>query len=400
MQKFTVSELTGLIQKNLEGAFPSVMVEGELSNCRPSSTGHLYFSLKDSGAKIDGVIFKNRLPLPFKPQDGMLIRAQGRISVFPPRGSYQIVCEALELAGAGDILAMLEKRKRALAAEGLFDAENKKPIPRFPETVGVISSPTGAAVQDILNILKRRAGGIRVIVLPAPVQGPEAAVIITRRIEQANQWKLADVLILGRGGGSIEDMLPFSEEIVVRAAAASQIPLVSAVGHEIDWALCDYAADLRAPTPSAAAELVSGMRGEALARVTGLKTEMAGLVRQRIDRIRLLIKPFGEEDLELRFRSILQPTLVRLDDAREALINGLKEGIAELRRRAELARMGLEAASPLSILERGYSVVINEETGRALRSSSDTKPGDRLSIRPRKGLVNARTEGSIEYEKL
>jgi exodeoxyribonuclease VII large subunit len=392
-QKFTVSELTGLIQANLEGAFPSIIVEGELSNCKPSSTGHLYFSLKDPGAKIDGVMFKNRLPfLSFEPRDGMLLRARGRISVFPPRGSYQIVCEEFEPAGTGDILAMLEKRKQALAAEGLFDVERKKPIPRFPETVGVVSSPTGAAVQDILNILKRRAGGIRVIVFPTPVQGPEAAPIIARRIEQANQWKLADVLIIGRGGGSLEDLLPFSEEVVVRAVAASQIPVVSAVGHEIDNALSDLASDLRAPTPSAAAELVSGMRSEALKRIIGLKGEMTAAVMQRIDRARLLIKPFGMDDLELRFRAILQPALIRLDDAKETLINGLKEHIALLRRREELARIGLEAANPLAILERGYSVVINEETGMVLRRHSDTKPGDRLSIRPCEGLVRARTE--------
>jgi exodeoxyribonuclease VII large subunit len=392
-QKLTVSELTGLIQVNLEGAFPSIIVEGELSNCRPSSTGHLYFSLKDPGAKLDGVMFKNRLPfLGFEPRDGMLLRARGRISVFPPRGSYQLVCEELELAGAGDILAMLEKRKQAFAAEGLFDAERKKPIPRFPETVGVVSSPTGAALQDILNILKRRAGGINVIVLPAPVQGPEAAPVIARRIEQANQWELADVLIVGRGGGSLEDLLPFSEEAVVRAIAASAIPVVSAVGHEIDNALSDLAADLRAPTPSAAAELVSGMRGEARERIINLKFEIAETIRQRTGRVRLLIKPFAPEDLEMRFRTILQPALVRLDDAKETLINSLKEHIGELRRRAELARMGLEAASPLSILERGYSVVINEESGKALRRASDTKPGDRLSIRTFEGSLSARTE--------
>ncbi|MDR2662034.1 MAG: exodeoxyribonuclease VII large subunit, partial [Treponema sp.] len=253
-QKYTVSELTGLIQANLENAFPQVLVEGELSNCRPSSTGHLYFSLKDPGAKIDGVMFKNRLAfLGFEPRDGMLLRVRGRISVYPQRGNYQLVCEDMELAGAGNILAMLENRKRALAAEGLFDPERKKPIPRFPETVGVVSSPTGAAVQDILNILKRRAEGIRVIILPAPVQGVDAAPIIARRIEQANRWNLAEVLIVGRGGGSLEDLLPFSEEAVVRAVAESEIPVISAVGHEIDNALSDLAADLRAPTPSAAA---------------------------------------------------------------------------------------------------------------------------------------------------
>jgi exodeoxyribonuclease VII large subunit len=210
VRKLTVSELTDLIRRCLEGSFSSVLVEGELSNFRPSSTGHYYFSIKDAGAIISGVMFKNRLRyLTFEPRDGMLIRAKGSISVYNQRGTYQIICESLEIAGTGDILAMLEKRKRALAAEGLFDEDRKKPLPRFPRAVGVISSPTGAAVRDILNILKRRAPGVKVIILPAPVQGAEAAAIIAARIEQANQWHLADTLIVGRGGGSLEDLLPF-----------------------------------------------------------------------------------------------------------------------------------------------------------------------------------------------
>ncbi|MDR0602163.1 MAG: exodeoxyribonuclease VII large subunit, partial [Treponema sp.] len=187
--RLTVSELTEFIRRCLEGNFGVLAVEGEVSNCRPSSTGHLYFTLKDTGAAISAVMFSNRFRfLAFEPRDGMLVRVRGRLSVYPQRGSYQIVCEEMEPAGAGDILAMLEKRKQALAAQGLFDEDRKKPIPRFPETVGVVSSPTGAAVRDILNILRRRAPGIRVIILPAPVQGQEAAGIIARRIEQANAW--------------------------------------------------------------------------------------------------------------------------------------------------------------------------------------------------------------------
>jgi exodeoxyribonuclease VII large subunit len=392
-QKYTVSELTGLIQANLENAFPQVIVEGELSNCRPSSTGHLYFSLKDSGAKIDGVMFKNRLPfLGFEPRDGMLLRVRGRISVYPQRGNYQLVCDDMELAGAGDILAMLENRKRALAAEGLFDAERKKPIPRFPETVGVVSSPTGAAVQDILNILKRRAEGIRVIILPAPVQGADAAPVIARRIEQANRWKLVDVLIVGRGGGSLEDLLPFSEEAVVRAVAESEIPVISAVGHEIDNALSDLAADLRAPTPSAAAELVSANRSDLRCRIGALKEELSAAVKARTDRARLLAKPFGVDDLEQRFRAILQPTLVRFDDAKEKILTTLRERIDAYRRRVELAAARLEAGSPLAVLERGFSVVTNERTGKVLRRPEDAVAGDGLTIRLLEGLVKAKAE--------
>jgi exodeoxyribonuclease VII large subunit len=395
--KLSVSELTELIRQKLEGSFSSVTVEGELSNCRPSSTGHLYFTLKDSGAAISGVMFKNRLRyLSFEPKDGMLLRVRGNISVYAQRGTYQIICEEIEQAGTGDILVMLEKRKRRLAEEGLFDEDRKKPIPRFPETVGVVSSPTGAALRDILNILGRRAGGIRVIILPAPVQGAEAAPIITRRIEQANRWRLADVLIVGRGGGSLEDLLPFSEEAVVRAIAASEIPVVSAVGHEIDWALSDYAADLRAPTPSAAAELVSESRFEIRETIRVLGRQIREALRGRLERTHLLLKPFGLEDLEYRFRSILQPRLVRFDDAKEALIKALSDKVAELRRRLDLARTGLEAASPVSVLERGFSVVIHEKSGRTLCNAKNVQPGDPLIIRPLVGLIKARTESVYE----
>ena len=391
--KLTVSQLTERIRSCLEGNFRELVVEGEVSNCRPSSTGHLYFTLKDAGAAISAVMFKNRCRfLGFEPRDGMLLRVRGSVSVYAQRGSYQIICEEIEQAGAGDILAMLEKRKRALAAEGLFDGDRKRPLPRFPGRVGVVSSPTGAALRDILNILKRRAPGIAVVILPAPVQGADAAPIIARRIEQANQWRLADVLIVGRGGGSLEDLLPFSEEAVVRAVAASGIPVVSAVGHEIDWALADFAADVRAPTPSAAAELVSQGPCEAREAIRMLAGIVESAMRTRLDRARLLVKPFRLEDLEYRFRAILQPRLVRFDDAKESLLAGLSERLRELRRRMELAQTALEAASPLAVMERGFAAVFHGETGRLIRRAADVRAGDPLLIRPREGLISARVE--------
>jgi exodeoxyribonuclease VII large subunit len=256
----------------------------------------------------------------------------------------------------------------------------------------VVSSPTGAALRDILNILGRRAGGVRVVILPAPVQGAEAAAIIVRRIEQANRWRLADVLIVGRGGGSLEDLLPFSEEVVVRAIASSEIPVISAVGHEIDWALSDFAADLRAPTPSAAAELVSANRTDILEQVKRAGEFLWETMDARLDRAWLLIKPFSTEDLEYRFRGILQPRLVRFDDAKEALLENLSERIGNMRRRVELATVNLEAANPRAILERGFSVVLREKTGKVLRHAGETKPGERLIIRPVEGIITANTE--------
>jgi exodeoxyribonuclease VII large subunit len=389
----TVSEITELIRISLEGSFDRITVEGEVSNCRPSSTGHLYFVLKDRQAVLQAVMFKNRLrSLDFEVADGLLVRATGSISVYAQRGTYQLICEGLQRAGTGDILALLEERKQRLAREGLFDQARKKPLPRFPQTVAVVSSPTGAAIRDILNVLQRRAAGIRVIILPAPVQGTDAAPIIAQRIGQANRWNLAEVLIVGRGGGSLEDLLPFSEEEVVRAIAESRIPVISAVGHEIDWALSDFAADLRAPTPSAAAELVSQNRAEALERVRDCKDQMYRAIKAKTDRARLLARPFAREDLEFRFRSILQPRLVRFDDAKENLLLALSDRIREGRRRLELAVASLEAASPRAILERGFSVVVNQRTGRILRDAATVELGDPLLIQPERGRLVARTE--------
>ena len=389
---FTVSELTEQIRTCLEGSFSYVCVEGELSNCRLASSGHLYFSLKDFNAKIDAVMFRNKLKsLTFEPKDGMLLRVRGALSVYAPRGTYSIVCEEMEIAGAGEILAILEKRKQKLAAQGLFDAERKKPLPRFPAVVGVVSSPTGAAVRDILNILARRAAGIKVIILPAPVQGDEAASLIAARIRQANHWRIADVLIVGRGGGSLEDLLSFSDEEVVRAVAESKIPVVSAVGHEIDWALCDYAADLRAPTPSAAAELVSESRAAITDTIKSMKENFKNVIQTRIERARLLLKPFDLRDLEYRFRAILQPRLIRLDDAKDALVKAIADRKENLRGRIALASAVIEATSPLAAMERGFSVVTNSN-GAIVRNSAKVKKGERLFIRPLKGKINAIVE--------
>jgi exodeoxyribonuclease VII large subunit len=393
-RKYTVTELTELIRGALENTFcGGITVEGEISNCRPSSIGHLYFTLKDAHAIISAAMFKNSLRgLAFQPKDGMLVRARGRISVYAPRGSYQITCDSLELAGEGDILAMLERRKRQLAAEGLFDENRKRQLPRFPEKVGVVSSPTGAAVRDILNVLRRRALGLDVLILPALVQGVEAASVIAARIRQANQWQLADVLIVGRGGGSIEDLLPFSDEMVVRAIAESKIPIVSAVGHEIDWALSDFAADLRAPTPSAAAELVSENRGEALLWVRNQAANLYTSIRARAETCRLLLKPFNLTEIEHRFRGILQPYLVRLDDAKENLLSAFREHLAFIRSILERRRAVLETASPLAVLERGFSIVTNTRTGKLVRRQQDVQAADIVNIRPAHGLITAKVE--------
>jgi exodeoxyribonuclease VII large subunit len=227
------------------------------------------------------------------------------------------------------------------------------------------------------------------VILPCPVQGAEAAPAIARRIEQANAWKLADVLIVGRGGGSLEDLLPFSEEVVIRAVAASRIPVVSAVGHEIDWALSDFASDLRAPTPSAAAELVSEGCYDTAHTVETLSRTLEDAIRNRLDRIHLLLRPFSVEDLEYRFRAILQPRLVRFDDAKETLLSNISGQIRDVRTRLELAFTALEASNPMAVMERGFSLVTLKKTGLVIRSADAVKSGDELIIRPLAGIINA-----------
>lgn len=251
---FSVSDASALLKGVVETAFPRIKIRGELSQITRATSGHIYMTIKDSGAAISVIIWRGT-PLPFKLDDGLEVIITGRFTTYPARSNYQIIASEIEMAGAGAILKMLEERKRKLAAEGLFDASRKKPLPRLPQTIGVVTSPTGAAFQDIQNRLRERFP-VRVILYPATVQGATAAAEVAAGIEYFNRANNVDVIIVARGGGSLEDLLPFSEEIVVRAAAASKIPLISGVGHEPDWMLIDFAADVRAPTPTGAAETV------------------------------------------------------------------------------------------------------------------------------------------------
>lgn len=386
---FTVSNLTSLIREILEGTFSNITLEGEISNYRPNSSGHLYFTLKDEGAQISAVMFRGRaMSLDFVPKDGMKVKCTGSISVYAPRGNYQIIINKMEIAGAGNILQILEERKKRLAAEGLFNSENKKPIPRFSKRVGIVTSPTGAALRDILQITKRRNPGVDVVILPALVQGDGAAITIANMVKTANDFNLCDVLIVGRGGGSLEDLLPFSEEVVVRAIAASRIPVVSAVGHEIDWALSDYAADMRAPTPSAAAELVVPKQSDILQGLAAYKEEFYNQITGKVERLKLMIKSFDVGNMEVRFRSIEQPLLNRLENARQSLIDGMNTKIKDTRQIIQQSVHILEQASPQTILNRGYSMVRTSD-GKIVRSPLDAAKGTKLEITPAQGKIFA-----------
>ena len=386
---FSVSQITDLIKEILETSFRTITIEGEISNWRPSAAGHIYFTLKDNAAQIKAVIFRGAaMKLNFRPKDGDKVRCTGSLSVYAPQGNYQIIVNTMEIAGAGNILQMLEERKRKLAAEGLFDDSRKKPLPAMPKTIGVVTSPTGAAIRDILNVTKRRNPGMNIIVLPAIVQGDGAAQTICKMIEIANFYQLCDLLIVGRGGGSLEDLLPFSEESVVRAVAASRIPTISAVGHEIDWALCDYAADRRAPTPSAAAEMAVPLLADIQQNLATYKDNFYNIIKQRTNNARLMVKAFNPESLEVRFRNIQQPLLNRFAAAREALPQNLQEKIRDLRVRIKQNVTVLENASPQTIFDRGYSMVTGPD-GKVVRDAAALNVGDKLVITPARGKITA-----------
>lgn len=386
---FTVSQLTGLIKTMLERTFPSVLLKGEISNFRPSANGHLYFVLKDEGAQITAVMFRGKASsLTFSPKDGMLVQVKGALSVYPPRGNYQFIITSMTKAGMGDIMEMIEERKRKLQAEGLFDSARKRPLPLFPSTVGVVTSPTGAALRDILQITRRRNDAVSVTVLPALVQGEEAAQSIVSMIQAANRWQLCDVLIVGRGGGSLEDLLPFSEESVVRAIAASRIPVVSAVGHEIDWALSDFAADIRAPTPSAAAELVVPLKTALMDSIQNERETLCQAMQQRLQNLRLMLLTFTPESMEMHVHRITQPLRHRLELVRTELPQQMRQRMQDSRHRVAQCMQLLEVCNPQTIFERGYSMV-TDSTGAVIRNAADIPEGSTITVRPARGTLTA-----------
>ena len=376
--ELSVTDLTTLIKRTLEEGFYGLRVSGEISNFRPASSGHWFFTLKDSTSSLSAIMFKSSAwRVNFKPQEGDKVVVTGSLDVYAARGTYQLKCDTMEKSGSGDILAMLEKRKREYDEMGYFAQERKKKIPVKPNRVGVVTSATGAALQDILQILSRRAPSLDILILPATVQGNTAAQTIADRIRQANHLLLCDVLIVGRGGGSLEDLLPFSEDVVIQAIYESEIPVISAVGHEIDWALSDFVADLRAPTPSAAAELVS----------QGILD-----LRQKVETISLAIHKGMKHRLEILEHRIpstdaMQRSMAHLLEKREYLLANASQNMAlaykdkleKNTQRVLLATRELQALSPLAILARGYTLVYDSQ-GKALHNREQAKVGDHIKL--------------------
>ena len=434
----TPSQLNALARNLLEDTFPLIWVEGELGNLSRPASGHLYLTLKDARAQVRCAMFKPKSSwLKFVPREGQRVLARGRLTLYEARGDYQLVLDHMEEAGEGALRRAFEELKARLQAEGLFDAERKRPLPRFPARVGVITSPSGAAVRDVLSVLARRFPLIQAEVLPVPVQGEGAAAQITAMLQRAAASDRYDVLVLARGGGSLEDLWAFNDERLARAIAACQVPVVSAIGHETDFSLADFAADLRAPTPSVAAELIVPDREELLRRLRQLDARLRSQQLQRLrqamqraDRAALrlnALRPQARLDalrrrqaealrrLSAAWQRRLERERARLRHADAVLrathpqrrLAALRERLAVLapRPRAAVARQlahqalrlrglarSLEAVSPLATVARGYAI-LQREDGHVVRSVLDAAPGDRLSARVQDGRLRLKVEG-------
>ncbi len=404
----TVSELTGRIKKLLEARFVTVAVAGEISNLRRPASGHLYFTLKDDSSQLPAVCFRGEARrLEMEPEDGREVIARGRITVYRPRGSYQLVVSEMELKGEGALQLALARLQARLAAEGLFDPARKKKIPPLPSRVGVVTSPSGAAIRDILRVIDRRFGAVGVVINPVRVQGEGAAEEIARAVEEFNRWKNVEVIIVGRGGGATEDLQPFNEESVARAVAASKIPVISAVGHETDWSLSDLAADFRAATPSAAAELVIAEKKELLLNLGRLTRRLdlaldylLGSLRGRVERAlksatlhdprRLLWQSRQQLDelcprLERAIDNRLRFSRQQLDELSPRLGRVIDNRLRFSRQRLEALGRRLESVNPAAVLARGYSFTRRVRDGRIVTSASTLEIGEEVRVRLREG---------------
>ena len=419
---FTPRALTRMARDLLEDTFPLIWIEGEISNCSRPASGHLYFNLKDSQAQVRCAMFKPKSQyLRFKPADGAHVLARARVSLYEARGEFQLIVEHLEQSGEGALLRAFEQLKARLAAEGLFATARKRPIPALPRRIGVITSANGAAIRDVLSVIARRFALAEIDLLPVPVQGAQAPPAIVGMIESASRAQRHDVLLLTRGGGSIEDLWAFNDESLARAIVACRIPIVCAVGHEVDFTIADFAADLRAPTPSAAAELLVPDAGEFRRRIERDRIQLTACLRrtlrnfsQHADRAharlrslhpRARLRAGGERLRGLRTRLHLVHPRSRLRTARERLralsarlqrstVANLRESRQHLQ---ELAR-ALNGVSPLATLQRGYAILTDPE-GRIVRSPENTAPGMTLQARVAGGEFAVRVEGAGKTKK-
>ena len=387
----TVTQLTNRIKDLIEGAFPDIWVEGEISNLSIPQSGHAYFTLKDEHAQVRAVLFRSAQRfLKFTLQHGIQVICRGRASVYEPRGEYQLILDYIEPKGVGALQLAFEQLKAKLEKEGLFDFNRKKPLPVLPRRIGIITSPTGAAIRDMLRVIKRRHPKMHILIYPVPVQGAEAAPAIVEALRYFNREQNADVLIVGRGGGSLEDLWAFNEEAVVRAVHASRIPVISAVGHETDYTICDFAADLRAPTPSAAAEMVVESEESFQQSIRSLEVRLLRSMQQTLQLSRASLR----ENMRILGdpRRTLELHAQRIDELAGRLATGLNHQLQRDRALLLSLTSALDHLNPLGILSRGYSITKKLPAGAIVTDASQLNPGDLLSTRFYHGSVLSRVE--------
>lgn len=436
-----VSDLVEQVRELVEQQFGDVWVEGEISNFRPAPSGHLYFTLKDADAQLPVVLFRRQaMLLRFRSEDGLHVLVRGRVSVYGQRGQLQLVAETMEPVGAGSLQLAFEQLKERLKAEGLFDADRKQPLPTFPRTVGIVTSPTGAVIRDFLNIVARRHAGLNVLLFPASVQGEQAPAEVEAAIAELNASGLVDIILLARGGGSLEDLSAFNSERVARAIAASRLPVVSAIGHETDFTIADFVADLRAPTPSAAAELITEAQHRIADHLENQLSRLERAARFQLLQARRHVDKLSTDKAEWRVTTLLHRLDQQLDDygfrAETAVSNQLRQRQSEVteltaavlrqdprrslgvaRERLLACRAHLERAqerglrvtetklsalharlhslSPLAVLERGYAI-IQSANGKLIRSATQVVPGDLVTARVSDGTFTSRIEKTIK----
>ncbi len=434
----TVGELAMRIKAQLEDQFPAVWVEGEISNLRIPSSGHAYFTLKDDTAQLRCVLFRGRgRRVAFQPEDGMQVLAFGGLDVYLARGEYQLVVELLEPKGVGALQLAFEQLKRRLEAEGLFDAARKRPLPPFPRTIGIVTSPTGAAIRDMLHVIDRRFADLRILITPVRVQGEEAPGEIVAALRDLQAVEDLDVIIVGRGGGSIEDLWAFNDERVARAIAGCRVPVISGVGHETDFTIADFVADLRAPTPSAAAEVVVQEKLQVARALVSLYEALKQAMASRLERDRERVEVLGKRRVLTDAARALRDLYRRVDELTSRLTRAVRGSERQATHRLSLARNALrslnpvariangtvllaqlrgrlasaavhsvkvsqhrldaavgrlDSLSPLAVLGRGYSLTRLLPSGVIVRSAAQTRPGDAIEILLHQGAVEARVE--------
>lgn len=432
---WTIRDLVTGVRRQVERSYDDIWVEGEISNCRPAPSGHIYFTLKDGEAQLAVVLFRSQAQLlRFRPEDGLAVRARGRVSVYEPRGQLQLIAETLELRGSGALQLAFEQLKARLLAEGLFDTSRKRPLPAFPRCVGVITSTGGAVLHDIIKVVRRRHARLNLLVYPAAVQGPACCSTVAAGIRWFNAHpEKVDLIVIARGGGSIEDLAGFNDEILARIIAASKLPIVSAVGHETDFTIADFVADLRAPTPSAAAELITAAQHRIEERVQALDVRVRRAIRYQLMHARQRFTALSIAQIQSRLQTLIGRRGQRLDDLERRMETAVNRRMhtrttqlaaltAALGRQSPSARLALasrrleraqqsldrlataipttrttrldratarlQALSPLAVLNRGYALVYSSD-GALLRDSTDVQPGSTLRARLARGSVEA-----------